>query len=100
MAPPNNNLRLVAIVFAVVACAPALADGPPAGPPGVPYAPPECCIVREFNWTGIFIGGQFGGVAADVDWTTSPIEGFNHSQTSFGGGVVAAAQHQWGKLVA
>jgi outer membrane immunogenic protein len=99
MAPPGNNRRLVAIVLALVGCMPAFADGPPGRSPGNRYMP-ECCIDREFSWTGIFVGGHLGGTVADVDWTTSPIQGFNHSQTSFGAGLVAAAQYQWGKMVA
>jgi outer membrane immunogenic protein len=99
MAPSNNSLRLIAIVLAVVGGMPALADGPPGGLPGSRFEP-QCCFGREFSWTGIFVGGQLGGVVADVDWTTSPIEGFNHNQVAFGGGVLAAAQYQWGKMVA
>ncbi len=99
MAQPNVNLRLIAIVLVVAGCMPAFADGTPRRSPGS-LSSPECCIHREYSWTGIFVGGHLGGTVADVDWRTSPIEGFDHSQTSFGAGVVAAAQYQWGKTVA
>jgi outer membrane immunogenic protein len=99
MAQLNLNLRLVATVLVVACCMPAFADGVARRSPGS-LSSPECCIHREFSWTGIFVGGHLGGAVADVDWRTSPTEGFDHNQTSFGGGVLAAAQYQWGKMVA
>ena len=94
------KLGLVAIAL-VVGGLPALADGPPAAgsPAGEPY-PPECCVYREFSWTGIFVGGQVGGGFINTDWTVSSVGGFSNSQTSLAGGIQTAVQYQWGKTVA
>ena len=96
------STKLGFAAIALVVCGlPALADGPPS--PGAPARErynPQCCVDREFSWTGIFVGGHIGGGISHTDWSTSLFEGFSHGQTSFGGGVQAAAQYQWGNLVA
>ena len=83
------KLGLVAIAL-VVGGLPALADGPPAAgsPAREPY-PQECCVYREFSWTGIFVGGQVGGGFINTDWTVSSVGGFSNSQTSLAGGAIA-----------
>ena len=79
----------------------ASADGIPKGPSRDRYV--ACCNDQEFkeyNWSGVFIGGHIAGALSQADWAlTAPTEGFRHNDTSFGGGVQAAVQRQWGRTV-
>ena len=80
---------------------PASADGMPKGPARDRF---PCCgdvEYREYNWSGIFVGGHIAGAISHSDFfLTTPTDGFRHNETSFGGGVQGAAQYQWGRLVA
>ena len=99
-----HDIRLVisAAVLALGAyISPASADGMPKGPSRDRF---PCCgdvEYREYNWSGVFVGGHVAGAISHSDFfLTTPTDGFRHNETSFGGGVQGAAQYQWGRLVA
>jgi outer membrane immunogenic protein len=62
---------------------------------------PCCDNAQEYNWSGFFLGAHAGGAISQVDWNfTTLAEGGQHNDRSFGGGVQAGFQRQWGRLVA
>lgn len=87
-------LVLVALAAAIAAPNKAGAD------PRNRYVP--CCVdAQEYDWSGFFIGGHAAAAIAQVDWRfTTPLDGAEHADTAFGGGVQAVLQRQWGRMVA
>ena len=62
---------------------------------------PCCDSSEEYNWSGVFIGGHIAAALSQIDWAfTTPAEGTDHNERAFGGGVHAALQRQWGRMVA
>ena len=62
---------------------------------------PCCDSSEEYNWSGVFIGGHISAALSQIDWAfTTPAEGADHNERAFGGGVHAALQRQWGRMVA
>jgi outer membrane immunogenic protein len=78
----------------------AQADGMPSvGTPAPRSDLPEV-LVRDYSWSGIYIGGHAGGATASWDWTfTNPTEPINQRRTSFLGGAQAGIQKQWSWIV-
>jgi hypothetical protein len=61
---------------------------------------PCCDTGAEYNWSGFFVGGHAAVALSQTDWAfTTPAEGAEHNERSFGGGVQAALQRQWGRMV-
>ena len=62
---------------------------------------PCCDTGAEYNWSGFFVGGHAAVALSQTDWAfTTPAEGADHNERSVGGGVQAALQRQWGRMVA
>ena len=76
---------------------PAAADGPaPADP--YRYSPPP--VAGEYNWSGIYFGGQVGGGTAAWDWQiNNPLERVLHHGESAEVGAQLGVQKQWHSLL-
>ncbi len=83
----------------VIASVGAMADGMPAyGKMAAASAGPA-----GFNWSGLYAGGNIGGVWSNVDhnltFSTGATEKYNFDKNSFAGGGQFIYQGQWGNFV-
>jgi outer membrane immunogenic protein len=79
-------LLLSALAFSTTA---AMAADLPVKAPPMPFVP-------EFNWTGVYVGTNFGGewTSQRAFWPNSGL-GFSHDSSAGVGGLHAGAQYQW-----
>ena len=96
-------LRLGAATAAIGIClcaGAALADEPPPAPRYPPGYTPAYAPAINYDWTGIYFGGQVGGANSRIEWTYDlPTTAIEHSHTGFTGGAHAGLQKQWSWLV-
>ncbi len=75
-------------------------DPPVLAPKGLIGKSPALPIVTAYNWTGFYIGGHFGAINGDTDWT---FQGFGTGTDPRFAGPMAGGQigydHQFGKWV-
>ena len=59
-------------------------------------------VARDYNWTGIYLGGHVGGMSSGVDWTHFDgvvSEGFSHSGSSLTAGGHIGGLYQINSIV-
>jgi outer membrane immunogenic protein len=96
-------LRLGAATAAIamgVCAGSALADAPPPAPGYPPGYTPAYMPTLTYDWTGIYFGGQVGGVNSQIEWTyDGTLDALEHIHAGFGGGAHAGLQKQWSWIV-
>jgi outer membrane immunogenic protein len=52
--------------------------------------------VLEYDWSGVYVGGQAGAAFTEADWSyTGTLDTIKQSQTGFAGGGFVGVQKQW-----
>jgi len=97
-------LRLAAATAALLTglgAGSALADEPPSYPrPYTPVYTPVYEPTLTYDWTGIYFGGQAGGVYSQIEWTYDGTgDSLEHMHTGFIGGAHAGVQKQFSWIV-
>jgi outer membrane immunogenic protein len=78
----------------------ALADEPPPAPRYPPGYMPAYAPAINYDWTGIYFGGQVGAVHTQAEWLYSgTADKVDQSHTGFTGGAHAGIQKQWSWIV-
>jgi outer membrane immunogenic protein len=97
------GLRAATAVIAIgILAGAAVADGMPSGPrPYTPVYAPDLAPTITYDWSGIYFGGQVGGVNSRIDWNFRDAftDSFEQSHTSFVGGGHVGLQKQWSLFV-
>jgi outer membrane immunogenic protein len=98
----QQQLGMLTLALLALGClyAPATADGPPRSvrPDYYPAVAPGQLV--DYNWTGIYGGGQAGVAYSKVEWSyTGTLDNIEQSHVGFAGGAFVGLQKQWGRAV-
>ncbi len=81
----------IGLVIAALGVMPAVAADLGRFPPPARFYPPPASVLRVYNWTGCYLGGQLGGAFAD-NKSTGQFAGFFFNENNSAAAVVAGGQ--------